>query len=220
MKSTVQITVNGERHEVPGRLSVTELIKLLGLKPEHVAVEVNKELVTRARHSEAVVANGDIVEVVTLVGGGGPLNDREHSANHWHAPGDEPAFCRDGQILHTRVDARLPRGQWCRGSHCRRTTRTAGSIARDAICSTISIREDTRSCPTPPAASRPKTLYERPGWVASSCSDWRILVPTGSSSRCWPIHEHSCPTRSPRWKRRVFSSRRGFRSSVIQVTTR
>ena len=72
MKSTVQITVNGEGHEVPGPLSVAELLKHLGLKPEHVAVKVNKELITRSKHADSVVAQGDVFEVVTLVGGGGP----------------------------------------------------------------------------------------------------------------------------------------------------
>jgi thiazole synthase len=68
---TVQITVNGERRELPGPVSVSELLNDLGLKPEHVAVEVNKALVTRSRHSETVVTQGDVLEVVTLVGGGG-----------------------------------------------------------------------------------------------------------------------------------------------------
>ena len=48
MESIVQITMNGERHELPGPLSVAELLRHLGLKPEHVAVEVNRGLVTRS----------------------------------------------------------------------------------------------------------------------------------------------------------------------------
>ncbi len=67
----MQITVNGERRELPGPVSVTDLLHELGLRPEHVAVEVNRDLVTRSKHSETVVAPGDVLEVVTLVGGGG-----------------------------------------------------------------------------------------------------------------------------------------------------
>ena len=66
----MRITVNGEGRDVPGPLSVAELLTYLGLKPEHVAVEVNKDLVTRVRHAETIVAQGDVLEVVTLVGGG------------------------------------------------------------------------------------------------------------------------------------------------------
>ena len=50
--SPVRITLNGESRELPGSLTVAELVRHLGLKPEHVAVEVNKALVTRSRHAE------------------------------------------------------------------------------------------------------------------------------------------------------------------------
>ena len=85
MESTVQITLNGERRELPGPLSVAELLRHLGLKPEHVAVEVNKDLVTRSRHAETVIAQGDVLEVVTLVGGGARGDDRDRAADDRHA---------------------------------------------------------------------------------------------------------------------------------------
>ncbi len=64
------ITLNGERREVPEALTVAGLLGHLGVKPEHVAVEVNRVLITRARHAETPLAAGDVLEVVTLVGGG------------------------------------------------------------------------------------------------------------------------------------------------------
>ncbi len=64
------ITLNGERREVPESLTVEGLLGLLRVKPEHVAVERNRDLVPRGRHSEATIEAGDSVEVVTLVGGG------------------------------------------------------------------------------------------------------------------------------------------------------
>jgi thiazole synthase len=69
---TLRITLNGEEHEIPGPLSVADLLRHLGLKPEYVAVELNKELVTRARQSDTAVTQGDVLEVVTIVGGGAP----------------------------------------------------------------------------------------------------------------------------------------------------
>jgi thiazole synthase len=69
----VIITLNGERREVPGALTVAELLRHLGVKPEHVAVEVNRDLVTRTRHEQTPLAEGDELEVVTLVGGGAPV---------------------------------------------------------------------------------------------------------------------------------------------------
>jgi len=67
------ITLNGERREVPEALTVAGLLGHLGVKPEHVAVEVNRVLIARARHAETPVSAGDVLEVVTLVGGGAPL---------------------------------------------------------------------------------------------------------------------------------------------------
>jgi thiazole synthase len=70
VESSVRITLNGEQKEVPGPLSVAELVRHLGLKAENVAVELNKDLVTRSRHAQTAVTEGDMLEVVTLVGGG------------------------------------------------------------------------------------------------------------------------------------------------------
>jgi thiazole synthase len=68
----VTITLNGERREVPDSLTVSGLLKHLGVKPEFVAVEVNRALVSRSRHEATPLAPGDDLEVVTLVGGGAP----------------------------------------------------------------------------------------------------------------------------------------------------
>ena len=66
----MNITLNGEAREIPGRLTVAELVAELGLRPEQVAVELNRRLVARARRDEAELSEGDEVELVTLVGGG------------------------------------------------------------------------------------------------------------------------------------------------------
>nr|WP_152052191.1 sulfur carrier protein ThiS [Tautonia marina] len=68
----VTIILNGEERTFSGPLSVAEVLKHLEVRPEFVAVEVNRVLVPRARHAEAVLDEGDEVEVVTLVGGGAP----------------------------------------------------------------------------------------------------------------------------------------------------
>ena len=66
----MKVVVNGEEREVPGGTSVAELIRELGLASERVAVERNGRIVRRAEHEKVVLAEGDRVEVVTLVGGG------------------------------------------------------------------------------------------------------------------------------------------------------
>src|SRR4029078_673482 len=70
VETTLEITLNGQRREVPAPLTVAQRLGHLKLKPEYVAVEVNRDLVSRSRHAEARVAPGDVLEIVTLVGGG------------------------------------------------------------------------------------------------------------------------------------------------------
>ena len=66
------ITLNGEPRDVPEPSTVADLLRLLRVKPEHVAVERNRDLVPRAVHDQAAIRPGDVLEVVTLVGGGAP----------------------------------------------------------------------------------------------------------------------------------------------------
>jgi thiamine biosynthesis protein ThiS len=67
---TLQILVNGKARDVPEGTSVSELIGELELRPEQVAVEINRRLIARDRRAEVRLAEGDEVELVTLVGGG------------------------------------------------------------------------------------------------------------------------------------------------------
>jgi sulfur carrier protein len=66
----IEILCNGEPRTLPNGASVAALLAELGLNVQHVAVEVNLELIPRAKHAAQALAEGDRVEVVTLVGGG------------------------------------------------------------------------------------------------------------------------------------------------------
>ena len=66
----MQIQVNGEQRDVEANVSITELLKQMELDPRYLAVERNLELVPRGEHAETLLADGDRLEVVTLVGGG------------------------------------------------------------------------------------------------------------------------------------------------------
>lgn len=66
----IPITMNGEPRQIAAETTIAALIAELGLQPKFVAVERNEELVPRARHAECVLAAGDRIEIVTLVGGG------------------------------------------------------------------------------------------------------------------------------------------------------
>jgi len=66
----VEIRVNGEPREVPDGLTVAALLEHLDVRATRVAVEVNLEIVPRARHGEHEVLPGDSLEIVSFVGGG------------------------------------------------------------------------------------------------------------------------------------------------------
>ncbi len=66
----MELLVNGERRPVADGATVAQLLDVLGLPRERVAVEVNLDIVPRAEHASRRLSPGDRVEVVSFVGGG------------------------------------------------------------------------------------------------------------------------------------------------------
>lgn len=66
----MELQVNGQPRAVPAGSNIAELLAELGVTAKHVAVEVNQQLVPRADHHIHKLAEGDRLEIVTLVGGG------------------------------------------------------------------------------------------------------------------------------------------------------
>lgn len=66
----LQITVNEEAQEVAAGMTVALLLEQLKMEPKYLAVERNLKLIPRAEHAGCVLAEGDRLEIVTLVGGG------------------------------------------------------------------------------------------------------------------------------------------------------
>jgi sulfur carrier protein len=66
----MQLTINGQSRQVAENATIANLLDELKLSGKPVAVEVNLELVPRQHHAEHRLAEGDRLEIVTLVGGG------------------------------------------------------------------------------------------------------------------------------------------------------
>ncbi|MDG1899893.1 MAG: sulfur carrier protein ThiS [Phycisphaerales bacterium] len=64
------ITVNGDERVFQEPQTISELIRDLGLEGRPCAVERNRMVVPKAEHDSTMLAEGDQLEVVTLVGGG------------------------------------------------------------------------------------------------------------------------------------------------------
>lgn len=66
----MKLLVNGSPRELRDGSTISDLLSELKIEAPRVAVEVNAEVVRRARHAEHRLQEGDKVEVVTFVGGG------------------------------------------------------------------------------------------------------------------------------------------------------
>ena len=66
----ITLQVNGDDRICDPNLSMTELLKSLGLNPRLVAVEYNGEILHRQFWGETIIENNDRLEIVTIVGGG------------------------------------------------------------------------------------------------------------------------------------------------------
>lgn len=68
--SAMDILFNGQPRTIVPGTTIAALLVELELDPKRLAVEVNCELVPRGQHANHRIEAGDVLEVVTLVGGG------------------------------------------------------------------------------------------------------------------------------------------------------
>ena len=66
----MKLVINGEERAVSDVPSLGALIESLGMKPDRVAVELNREIVQRGKWSDTPLRDGDKLEIVHFVGGG------------------------------------------------------------------------------------------------------------------------------------------------------
>ena len=67
---TIEIILNGEAKAIKRQTTMSELIKNLELVPDRLAVEYNLKILKRNKWNDTLLAEGDQIELVQLVGGG------------------------------------------------------------------------------------------------------------------------------------------------------
>jgi sulfur carrier protein len=67
---TIAITVNGEPRRCPVGLMLPAVLEALGYRPQLVVVEFNGVILPRGAWPQQPVVETDVLEVVTIVGGG------------------------------------------------------------------------------------------------------------------------------------------------------
>jgi thiamine biosynthesis protein ThiS len=65
----MNVTINGETQDSAAE-TLAALVEGLGMKPDRVAVELNREIVPRDQWPQTALRDGDRLEIVHFVGGG------------------------------------------------------------------------------------------------------------------------------------------------------
>jgi sulfur carrier protein len=68
----IAVQVNGRRVELNGPTALLTYLEKLGVSARAVAVELNGEIIERSAYADAKLDDGDVVEIVRMVGGGAP----------------------------------------------------------------------------------------------------------------------------------------------------
>lgn len=66
----MQIKVNGEKREVCEGITIDDLLDLLAVKRQGIAIDLNREIVPKRLLGVTILKDGDAVEIVRMVGGG------------------------------------------------------------------------------------------------------------------------------------------------------
>lgn len=68
----MKLQINGEQRtfDSPAPFTLCALVESLGMKPDRVAIELNRDIVPRDRWPSTTLNEGDQLEVVHFVGGG------------------------------------------------------------------------------------------------------------------------------------------------------
>lgn len=64
------IKVNGEDLDIDNQSTAATLITQLGYQDQRIALEVNEAIISKSKHVEFTLNEGDKVEIIKAVGGG------------------------------------------------------------------------------------------------------------------------------------------------------
>lgn len=66
----IRVRINGREREFEDRPTIAEMLVALGVRPDGVAVAVDRQVVPRSRYPEQTLDDGQEIEVLRAVGGG------------------------------------------------------------------------------------------------------------------------------------------------------
>ena len=92
----MSVVINGENREIPSPITVTVLLRDLGLDARKIALEHNLEIVPRSAYDKTLVSDGDRLEIVHFIGGGDALNDQDGDS-------DDDSWTVAGRMMTSRL---------------------------------------------------------------------------------------------------------------------
>lgn len=66
----MKLSINGKIEEAADGINISKLLELKKIRPEVVTVELNGEIINRAKFGENALKDGDKLEFVYYMGGG------------------------------------------------------------------------------------------------------------------------------------------------------
>lgn len=66
----MRLSINGENKDFANSINLAELLEILKVEVNGVAIAINMEIVSRNTYKETILNDGDEIEIVRAVGGG------------------------------------------------------------------------------------------------------------------------------------------------------
>ena len=92
----MSVVINGENREIPSPITVTVLLRDLGLDARKIALEHNLEIVPRSAYDKTLVSDGDRLEIVHFIGGGDVPSDQDGDS-------DDDSWTVAGRMMTSRL---------------------------------------------------------------------------------------------------------------------
>jgi thiamine biosynthesis protein ThiS len=66
----MKLIINGEERDFSAIANLAQLVEQLGMKQDRLAIELNRDVISRDRWVQTTLTEGDRLEIVHFVGGG------------------------------------------------------------------------------------------------------------------------------------------------------
>tara|TARA_B110000483_G_C17778978_1_gene382831 strand:- start:73 stop:423 length:351 start_codon:yes stop_codon:yes gene_type:complete len=76
-KKQITVRINGEIKLIERSQTIGFLLKQLNLSKNNIAIEVNREIVSRSNYTNHIIMDKDKIEIVNFIGGGSSISDNK-----------------------------------------------------------------------------------------------------------------------------------------------